>query len=69
MEIKWEEGFEIKVGFQPDGAVLVSANPEGLRSLAGILNALADAAPGSHVHLDENNSLEDGSADIILARE
>ena len=67
MEIKWEDGFEISVSVTADGAV-VSANPEGLRSLAGILMSLAEAAPGAHVHLDEHNSLEDGSAELILAR-
>lgn len=67
MEIKWEDGFEISVRFTEDGAV-VSANPEGLRSLAGILMSLAEAAPGAHVHLDEHNSLEDGSAGLVLCR-
>lgn len=67
MEIKWEDGFEISVRVTADGAV-VSANPEGLRSLAGILMALAEAAPGAHVHLDEHNSLEDGSAGLVLCR-
>lgn len=67
MEIKWEDGFEISVSVTEDGAV-VSANPEGLRSLAGILMSLAEAAPGAHVHLDEHNSLEDGSAGLILCR-
>ena len=67
MEIKWEDGFEISVSVTEDGAV-VSANPEGLRSLAGILMSLAEAAPGAHVHLDEHNSLEDGSAGLVLCR-
>ncbi|MCR5648745.1 MAG: hypothetical protein K6F67_04310 [Oscillospiraceae bacterium] len=67
MEIKWEDGFEISVRVTEDGAV-VSANPEGLRSLAGILMSLAEAAPGAHVHLDEHNSLEDGSAGLVLCR-
>ncbi|MBR6312190.1 MAG: hypothetical protein IKR51_04370 [Oscillospiraceae bacterium] len=67
MKIKWEDGFEISVSVTEDGAV-VSANPEGLRSLAGILMSLAEAAPGAHVHLDEHNSLEDGSAGLVLCR-
>ena len=66
MEIKWEDGFEIAVS-AGGGSVLVEANREGLRSLAGILLSLADGAPGGHVHLDEHNSLEDGSAELILA--
>jgi len=67
MEIKWEDGFEISVRFTEDGAV-VSANPEGLRSLAGILMSLAEATPGAHIHLDEHNSLEDGSSGLVLCR-
>ena len=59
--------FRAELTVTEDGAV-VSANPEGLRSLAGILTALADAAPGAHVHLDEHNSLEDGSAGLVLCR-
>lgn len=66
MEIKWEDGFEIAVSAE-SGSVLVEANRQGLRSLAGILLSLADGAPGEHVHLDAYNSLEDGSAELILA--
>ena len=45
-----------------------SANREGLISLANILVDLAKEGPGAHVHLDENNSLEDGSAELIIER-
>ena len=41
---------------------------EGLLSLAGQLAALADAAPGSHIHYDEDNSLEDGSSEMIVEK-
>lgn len=68
MKITWEEGFEIRVRAEERSAV-VSANPEGLRSLAGILLTLAEHAPGSHIHLDAYNSLEDGSDELILVRE
>ena len=67
MEIKWEDGFEIAVNAE-SGSVLVEANRQGLRSLAGILLSLAGGAPGEHVHRDEHNSLEDGSAELILER-
>lgn len=67
MEIKWEDGFEIRVRIEEKSAV-VAANPEGLRSLAGILLTLAEQKPGSHLHLDENNSLEGGSDELILVR-
>ena len=38
-------------------------------SLQKQLAALADAAPGSHIHYDEHNSLEEGSAELIISRE
>ena len=65
MELKWEEGFTITVRAE-DGRTVVSANRAGLKSLANHLNALATEAPGAHLHLDAFNSLEDGSAELIL---
>ena len=67
MEIKWEDGFHIRVSAEK-GRAVVAADAAGLRSLAGILLSLADGEPGGHVHLDEHNSLEDGSAELILER-
>ena len=46
MDLKWEEGYIIRVS-AADGSAAVSANREGLRSLANHLAALADEAPGS----------------------
>ena len=46
----------------------ISANREGLLSLAKHLTALADGEPGEHVHYDEFNSLEEGSTEIIIER-
>ncbi len=66
MDIKWVEGFEIKVN--DDGPVVISANREGLLSLAGILSTLAEEAPGSHIHLDANNALEDGSVEMVIEK-
>ena len=60
MDIEWEDGFTIKVSVDEEKAVVVSANKEGLLSLARQLTALADAGVGSHIHYDEYNSLEDG---------
>ena len=51
-----------------NGAVTMKANKEGLLSLATQLTALAEAAPGSHIHYDQNNSLEEGSAEMIIER-
>ena len=67
MDIAWEDGFEIRVRIE-GGAAVLSANREGLLSLAGQLAALADEAPGSHIHYDEYGSLEDGSAELIIEK-
>ncbi len=65
MVLNWEDGFTIAVRAEK-GHALISANREGLRSLAAHLTALAEQPPGCHLHLDEHNSLEDGSAELIL---
>ena len=67
MEIKWEDGFSIGVSASNNTAV-ISANREGLLTLASIFTALAEEYPGSHVHLDKNNSLEDSSAELIVEK-
>ena len=67
MDIDWEDGFVIKTRAE-DGTFVISANREGCLSLAKQLAELADAEPGSHIHYDENNSLEDGSAEMIIER-
>ena len=67
MEIKWENGFAISVCVD-HGAVVISANREGLLSLAGQLTALANEKTGSHIHYDEHNALEDGSTELIVER-
>ena len=67
MEVKWVEGYEIRVTID-NGAAVIKANKEGLLSLATQLTALAEAAPGSHIHYDEYNSLEEGSAEMIIER-
>ena len=67
MMINWRDGFSIRVN--TDGnTVTLAANREGLLSLADILKSLAEEKPGSHVHLDEYNSLEDGSVELIAER-
>ena len=37
-----------------------------LIDLAAQLKALAKAQPGSHIHYDESNSLEEGSAEMVI---
>ena len=67
MNINWIDGFEIRVDHDNDEGV-ISANKEGLLSLAGQLAALAEGEPGDHIHYDEHNSLEKGSAELIIER-
>ena len=67
MELKWEEGFSIRVSAEKN-TVTLRLNRAGLLSLAGQLAALAEEKPGSHVHYDEYNSLETGSAELIVER-
>ena len=59
LRCKWENGFEICVKMDDD-IVTLSANKEGLRSLANhLLNLSQESVPaGCHFHFDENNSLE-----------
>ena len=51
MELNWVDGFEINVRIE-NGAAVISANREGLLSLANHLKSLAEDPPGSHIHLD-----------------
>ncbi len=67
MDIKWVDGFEIRVN--SDGRLtIISANREGLLSLARQLKDLAKEKPGSHIHYDDYNSLADGSDELIIEK-
>lgn len=68
MDIEWVGNYEISVSADGSGAAVITANRDGLLSLARQLAALADEAPGSHIHYDEHNSLEDGSSELIIVR-
>ena len=67
MQIEWVDGFRILVRAD-GGQAVISANREGLLSLAGQLAALAEGMPGDHIHWDEHNSLEAGSAELIIEK-
>ena len=67
MRIEWEPNFSIRVGVQ-GGEATLSANRDGLLSLSRLFADLAEAPPGSHIHLDAYNSLEEGSAELIVER-
>lgn len=65
MKIEWVDGFIIKATVNHD-KIMISANREGLLSLARQLVGLADGVPGDHIHYDEYNSLEKGSSEMII---
>ncbi len=67
MKIEWVDGFEIKAVTE-NGEIVISANREGMLSLAKHLTALADGVPGDHIHYDEHNALEEGSKELIIER-
>ncbi len=68
MKIEWVGGSEISVRVSGDKEITVSANREGLLSLAGQRKALAEGMPGDHIHYDDYSSLEEGSADMVIER-
>ena len=68
MEMKWEDGFMIAVKVEHN-TVTISANKEGLLSMANHLTTLAqENAPDAHFHLDEHNSLEENSSELIIEK-
>ena len=67
MKIEWVDEFSISVK-SDDKEVTISANREGLLSLARHFQALAEGVPGDHIHYDEHNSLEEGSSALINER-
>lgn len=67
MKTEWIDGSVIRVKADKK-EVTISANKEGLLSLAGQLMALAKGMPGDHIHYDEYNSLEEGSSALIIER-
>ena len=52
------------------GDVIISTNSEGLESLANIFKELSrkQISAGNHIHLDQYNSLEEGSTEIIIVK-
>ena len=67
MKVDWVDGSEIHVRTDR-GTAVISANREGLLSLAGQFTALAEGVPGDHIHYDEYSSLEEGSVELIVER-
>jgi len=69
IKFNWEKGFEIEVKSLINGIILI-ANKEGLLSLANhLVNLAQEEVPlGYHLHFDENNSLEEGSIELIIEK-
>lgn len=67
MKVDWVDGYEIKAVAE-NGENVISANREGLLSLAKQFMTLADGMPGVHIHYDGQNSLEEGSAELVIER-
>ncbi len=69
IKFKWENNFKILVK-QLNNEIIVQANEEGLISLARIFLFLSQhTVPiNEHVHLDETNSLEKNSCDLIIEK-
>lgn len=65
----WENNFKIKTSTEFD-AITIEANSEGLLSLARhlILLSQKEVPNGSHFHLDEFNSLENNSVELIISK-
>lgn len=63
----WEDNFSIYI-YQPKENLIIQANEDGLISLARHLITLIDAPNYAHFHLDEFNSLEDGSCEVIFQK-
>ncbi|MFD2286690.1 hypothetical protein GJU39_22355 [Pedobacter petrophilus] len=66
---EWEYGFEIKP-IITNGEILITANRAGLISLARQLLTLAqeDIPVNFHLHYDSDNSLEEGSNELIIQK-
>lgn len=66
----WEEDFKIEARIEEGRAVVIKADRGGLVSLARHLLTLASVPVpiGSHFHLDDLNSLEEGSCELIFER-
>lgn len=67
---KWESGFSIKINIIKD-TVVIKANKAGLLSLANHLKHLSEDkfADGYYFDLDQHNSLEEGSINVVVIKD
>ena len=66
---QWEDNTAIRCNIE-GSQVIIEANQDGLISLARHLLEMAqDNVPHrTHIHLDEFNSLEEGSSELIIVK-
>ncbi|MCR5793043.1 MAG: hypothetical protein K6G65_07725 [Lachnospiraceae bacterium] len=69
LKLTWKDNYKIECNYD-DGEIIILANEAGLMSLANHLVSLAQrrVPSGTHIHLDEDNSLEEGSKDIVIQK-
>ncbi len=67
MKITLGRDFSVSVSIENNTAT-ISANRDGLLTLANIFAALSEEPAGERVQLDEYNSLEDDSAELVIRR-
>ena len=66
----WHDNFKIETQITDNKEIILSANKEGLISLANhLLNLAQDSVPiNYHLHFDEYNSLEEMSKELIIQK-
>ena len=69
LRMEWMADPAIDVAIN-DGEVVISANTDGLRSLASHLLTLSQATvpSGRHIHYSAGSGLDEGSVDLILCK-
>ena len=69
-QYNWHDNFKIETQITDNKEIILSANKEGLISLANLLLNLAqDSVPiNYHLHFDEYNSLEEMSKELIIQK-
>ena len=69
LKLNWTGNYKI-IATNNNGELVISANEDGLLSLASHFLTLAQSnvPVGTHIHLDEYNSLEEGSAEVVIQK-
>ncbi len=70
LKLLWEKGYFLSTETVDGKSIRIIGNQGGLISLARHLLTLAQSSvpTGSHIHLDEWNSLEKDSVELIIER-